>query len=210
MMFAQTRRTFFQQPNIFLYNNLARGFASQYSDPTNPRVFMDITRNGEDLGRLTFEVSTTPLFSHFRYSSSPTRFPRQPKTLGLSALEITRTSSLIRARPSTESSPTSWPKVVISLMETAPVDFLSTEQSSQTKTSTSSTLRGDNFLWRMQAKTLMDLSSLSPLFPASGLMELTSSLERWKTVKLSWRKSRPEEAGPAKPTESLRCQTAAW
>ena len=46
----------------YLYRNLnlaRRGFASgiNYSDPKNPKVFMKVTRDGTDIGRMVFEVT---------------------------------------------------------------------------------------------------------------------------------------------------------
>lgn len=48
----------FARSNLMTWGYGMRSFSSiNYSDPKNPRVFMEISRDGKSVGKMVFEVS---------------------------------------------------------------------------------------------------------------------------------------------------------
>jgi hypothetical protein len=139
---------------------------------TNPVVFMDFTRNGQDIGKISFEVS---LFSNTNiwFSFMQITLPKRQKTSDPCAVVTAKKDTTTRAVPSTESLMASWPKVVISLEEMVLVAFPSMATNSLMRTSKLSTHSVACFQWQTQAKTPMEVNSslLSALLTGStGLM----------------------------------------
>ena len=133
----------------------------------NPEVFITVSRNGENIGKMTFEVGIFPLTEN-TFSSTLMLFPRQLRTSDHSVQVITSKDTLIRRATSTESFQDSWLKVVTSPEAMELAEFLFMEQNSQMRTSKSSTLREDSCPWPMQAPTQMDLNSSLPLVLLTG------------------------------------------
>ena len=47
--------------NLYRSMNAMRWFATAVRDPKNPQVYMDVSMDGQKLGKMTFEVSNSTL-----------------------------------------------------------------------------------------------------------------------------------------------------
>ena len=119
-------------------------------------------------------------------------FLKQQRTSVLLLLE--KRALVIKNLPSTESSTTSWSRAVTLQNMMAPEESQSMVTSSRTRTSNSSTLRRDNWVWQMLEKIQMDLRSDTLSVSKCSLLIVCLVLyyhcyylmARWQTRCLRW------------------------